>query len=407
MCISQEIQHRFINLLLATLFIYDSAFFMKLNSEYSYLHKILVLYGIMFIVFLCCFRKSKMSLGSKLIIFCFFLKKISFDREFDRTSFDIIPYELSHNDQRVLMYHECVKEVLDQGRSYIDESVEIKNCFFSRLSVYTGNGGVLYIKGTLYSMVIHSSMFYNCYCSSKGGAIWFSSKESSLKMLCAKGCSASAGCHFGDIVASQNSYLAYFSFSYCSNISIGQASLAMSSQEQTINNLNSSLNNAVSYSGISIGSSPNFSLTYCSFSNNIVTDSVSLNIYSSSGSIYNSNIVHNYSPTHAIVFLNLGSSQIMYSVFYSNQKVLFCVYSGSLTVYHCNFHECGTFSKLTPVSTGNNNSFTKKQTYHIVFFYSYYCNADNPIINKTPLMKILRSQKHVFLILFEGMLSQI
>jgi len=407
MHISQDIQLRFINLLMVILFVFYSAFFMKFNSDYSYLHKIFGLYGIMFIVFLCCFRKSNISLGSKWIIFCFFLKQIAFNREFEGTSFDIVSYELSHNDQRVLMYHECVKEVLDQGRSYIDESVIINNCFFSRLSVYTGNGGVLYVKGTFYSMVIHSSMFYNCFCSSKGGAIWFSSKESSLKMLCAKGCSASAGCHFGDIVASQNSFLEYFSFSYCSNISIGHASLAMSSQEQIINNLNSSLNNAFSYSGISIGSSPNFSLTYCTFSNNIVTDGVSLNIYSSSGSIYNSNIVHNYSPNHAIVFLNLGSSQIMYSVFYSNQKVLFCVYSGSLTVYHCYFYECGTFSKLTPVSTGNNNSFTKEQTYHIVFFNSYYCNADNPIINQTPLMKILRSQKHVFLILFGEMLSQV
>ena len=71
--------------------------------------------------------------------------------------------------------------------------------------------------------------------------------------------------------------------------------------------------------------------------------------------------------------------QMMYCIFDLNQNVLFCVYGGSLEVSHSFISLTGALSVSTAVSIANNNSFSKRQTYQIQFFNSYYCNTDIPI----------------------------
>jgi len=99
----------------------------------------------------------------------------------------------------------CENESIDQGRSYVDKNINISNCFFLRYSSYSGNGGVIYVSASSCSMNINYSMFYNCVCSSYGGAIYFYSSNSSLRMICANSCSCGASYdgHFAYLVASQ------------------------------------------------------------------------------------------------------------------------------------------------------------------------------------------------------------
>jgi len=86
----------------------------------------------------------------------------------------------------------CENESIDQGRSYVDKNINISNCFFSRYSSYSGDGGVICVTASSCSMNINYSMFYNCVCSNWGGAIYFSSSNSYLRMICANSCSCGA-----------------------------------------------------------------------------------------------------------------------------------------------------------------------------------------------------------------------
>jgi len=82
----------------------------------------------------------------------------------------------------------CENERMDQGRSFYQKNIYISHCFFSRSIVYTGNGGIIYVDSGAYSMDVIYSMFFNCASSSKGGAIYFRSSNSSLRMICADCC---------------------------------------------------------------------------------------------------------------------------------------------------------------------------------------------------------------------------
>jgi len=106
----------------------------------------------------------------------------------------------------------CESESIDQGRSYVDKNINISNCFFSRSSSYSGDGGVIYVNVGSYSININYSMFYNCVCSGEGGAIIFDSSNSSFRMICANRCSASNG-HFAYLIASQVNQVEYLSVS--------------------------------------------------------------------------------------------------------------------------------------------------------------------------------------------------
>ena len=72
----------------------------------------------------------------------------------------------------------CKNEHLNEGRSFEQENVNIFDCFFSRISQYSKDGGVVYLSGSnYYSLNVTYSMFFNCACSQRGGAIFFSTKS--------------------------------------------------------------------------------------------------------------------------------------------------------------------------------------------------------------------------------------
>ena len=280
----------------------------------------------------------------------------------------------------------CENESMNQGRSYINKNINITNCFFSRYVSYSGNGGAIYVNGGSYSMNVNYSIFYNCVCSNNGGAIYFSSSNSDLRMICANRCSCGADYsgHFAYLIAFQVNQVEYLSVSNCSHTTSGYNSIRLDSGNQRVDNTNCSLNNAEYGSGILIYYPSSSISSHCTFSNNKVTNSRCIFFYSDTGSISMSyaNIVHNNSPFQYGVVLVEGVAlkNMIYCIFQNNQNYLFCVFDGSLEVSHSFISHSASFSTSTSVSKSNNNSFTIRNTYQLQFFNSIHCNADIPLI---------------------------
>jgi len=281
----------------------------------------------------------------------------------------------------------CESERIDQGRSYYQNNIEISHCFFSRSSVFSGNGGVIFVQGGSYSMNIGFSMFYNCL-ADYGGAISFNSDNLYLLMICANRCHASYWGHFAYLVPLQMNQVEYLSISACSHISTGIYPIRMIKGIQRIDNTNSSMNNAFKSSGISQGTPSSFTSSHCTFSNNKASDSMCLNFFSPAGtiSISYANIIHNNSPSdYGVVLVDgVGLTKMMYCVFQNNDNYLFYVWSGSLEVSHSFIeHLSSSFSISNPVSTSSNNLFTYRETHQLQFFNSLHCNADFPLPQRT------------------------
>jgi len=93
-----------------------------------------------------------------------------------------------------------------------------------------------------------------------------------------------------------------------------------------------------------------------------------------------SNIIQNNSPSsYGVIYSEVGSLKIHYCIFNMNQNTLISVSTGTLELSHCHISHSGF------VSTGIDNSLTKKQTYQIWFFNSQYCKADLPINIQIPI----------------------
>ena len=107
-------------------------------------------------------------------------------------NYPIVPL-LWLNDNEIILSFSlgCEKESVSAGRSYFEADIDISHCFFSRSLEFSGAGGVIYVSASSYSMNVNFSMFYNCFCSSDGGAIYYKSSNSYLRMICANSCSAS------------------------------------------------------------------------------------------------------------------------------------------------------------------------------------------------------------------------
>ena len=214
----------------------------------------------------------------------------------------------------------CENESIDQGRSYVDKNIDISNCFFSRSSSYSGDGGVIYVTASSYS----------------GGAIFFSSPNSYLRMICANSCSAS-GYHSANLRASQVNQVEYLSVSNCSHTTSGYYPIRLDYGDQRVDNTKCSMNKARVGSGIGIDSPSSFTSSHCTFSNNKVYDSRCIYFYSISGTISMSyaNIVHNNSPSgNGVVYVFGAYPEMIYCIFKNKQNTLFYVNQGSLEVSH-------------------------------------------------------------------------
>jgi len=278
----------------------------------------------------------------------------------------------------------CENESIDQGRSYVDKNINISNCFFSRSSSYSGDGGVIYVTVGSYSMNVNYSMFYNCI-AERGGAIYFSSSNSYLRMICANSCSASYEEHFSYLGASQYNFVDFLSISSCSEQERGNQGIFMFNGNQKLCNTNCTNNKAYGDSGICFYYPASCSCSFCTIARNRVMDAVCVGFQASNGVMLFSNIIGNNSPSrYGVVHVSSGSSQkIHYCIFASNQNTLFDTYSNSLEVSHSFISHNERFSSRVAVSTSNNNSLTNTITYQLQFFNSIHCNADIPLIQRS------------------------
>jgi len=277
----------------------------------------------------------------------------------------------------------CLNENLAQGRSYVDANINVSDCFFTRSSQYNGYGGVIYVSGGSFSMNISFSMFYSCF-SNNGGAIYFTSITSDIRMICSNRCFASSH-HFAWLCTNQFNQVKFLSLSYCSQFAEGNYPIYLKSGDQRVDCTNSSMNHAGMSSGICIDSPSMLSSSHCTFSNNNVSDSICIYLYSYSGNIVFSyaNIVNNNSPFQYGIVYVAGDKlkNMMYCIFKKNHNYLFFVNSGPLEVFHSFIdHSLPLFSSNLLVSTSTNNSLKETITYQVQFFNSYYCNADLPLV---------------------------
>jgi len=279
----------------------------------------------------------------------------------------------------------CTSEKIEVGRSYQDSNIDISSCFFHRESSYNGDGGVIYVQGSSFSIIINNAMFHECFCNSKGGAIFFDSLSSNLNRICASSCLCSTFGQFAYLIADQNNYAQYLSVTLCGLVFQGNMAIRYYEGNQKFDYSNCSMNKAMQYSGVGFGSSISFTSSYCTFSNNIVQSSFCIYFYFTKGTMFFSNIVHNNSPSQSAIIKTYSESPKMdYCIFAYNQNTLFNVEAGSLTLSHCFISHQGVFSISTSVTTSNNNSIVNRPTYKIQFFNSQYCNTDIPLPDQTP-----------------------
>jgi len=296
---------------------------------------------------------------------------------------------IKDNKQMCMVGFGCESENIYQGRSYENMNITIAECSFSRSLAFSDDGGVINVHGGSYWMNVTNSMFFNCLSTQSGGAIYFYSSFSYLKMVCANRCRAMV-CHFSIITASKVNYVEFISTSFCSNTTLGSYSIRIQNGNQSLDNSNISMNNAEMVSGILIQSPSSFKSIHCAFSNNKVSYNRCISICSTSTTITISsyNVVHNNSPSGSGVVHHFGGglSKMTYCLLQYNSNHLFCVDSGFLEVSNSYLdHLQLSFSTSTVVSTLSNNSFTKYMTYQIQFFNAFHCHADFPLIEQTKM----------------------
>jgi len=333
-----------------------------------------------------------LSINYELISICFFILYHVFYLEINgQEHFVSMKHELVVSPTLPLLYRlgiircvgqECENEHIESGPTYYGYSIEISNCFFSRTSMYSGDGGAIGIYNPQLSLRASYTMFYNCL-AKNGGAIFFTSSQSYLIMICANGCVAKEynyG-HFAYLQSGGGNQLDYISVSNCSRDSLGSGAISLLGANQRVNNSNSSMNYAKSSSGLFCQSEETLTSSHCTFSNNNVSESNCIAIYSCSATIIYANIVHNNSPSWGgVIYISgngLDQVDMMYCIFAYNSDNLFYRNSGLFYVYHSFIDHSGISS------TGINNSFTLSMTYHMQFFNSFYCNADIPLPQRT------------------------
>jgi len=291
-----------------------------------------------------------------------------------------------------VVFH-CVSESIDQGRAYENQNINVSYCFFIRSLLFGGNGGVIMISIKSLQMNISNTMFYNCTCSERGGAIYFYSSSLHLRMFCANRCSASID-HFSLCLSTGYNQVEFLSVSSCSHTANGWYPFCLVNGNQGVDNTNSSMNNAYHVSGICIWTPSSFECSHCTFSNNKVSGYICISLSSNPGTMSSANIIHNDSPSHGVIYVEGSKTPKMtYCIFQNNQNTLFYVNSGSVEVSHSFIDHSSSFlfSDNIIVSTSNNNSFTKTITYQIHFFNSFHCNADDPFVTQKPMKTIYQT----------------
>jgi len=289
---------------------------------------------------------------------------------------------LSHKSE-IYWLVQCNSDTNNTERSYNNTDVFVSNCYFSRSFQYYGRGSIIYCMDVVVTMKITFSTFFNCSCSSWGGAIYFDSANVELKMICANSCSAKDFHHFSYIRTVQDNYVEFLSIAYCSSAHFGFNPFMLASGHQQVLNTNSSFNKAFQGGGMGISKPLGFACNFCTISNNSVENSICIYLNGGSlGTFSYLNVVANDSPIqYGIVYVDSSGSYTMQNCnFDKNLNYLFSVsLSGKLTVLECNISHQTSYITKGNINTTLINNQTHQQTLRVQHYATTkYCEALYP-----------------------------
>ena len=288
------------------------------------------------------------------------------------------------NDFYPFLYVETQK-CLNKWVDLIPLAFFVFNCNFLNSIELKENGGIIYSNKKGIYMVIESCLFHNCSVNdiNQGGAIYFYGKSSVIYKTCCSKCFAK-NYLFGILNSDFNEIN---NLLYCSitslNSTIGSCPISLSSGNLTIKNLNNSNNHLISISSLRISNPNSLNFRYSNIVNNYCISQTSILFLSGYNDceIFYCNIIKNFcekSNVISIEYLNPNYNFIQ-CIFNLNYPFLFRILNGKVFLHQCfiNHNESLIYTGLNNISLSN-ISYEITETYSIIHFETYFCEADFP-----------------------------
>ena len=277
----------------------------------------------------------------------------------------------------------CHNSLINNDRVYSNIFIgneEIKNCFFQRINIFSGSGGVIYSNQNNYQLNISFCSFIYCQSSFYGGAIYLNylNLHFFIYSTCAFSCECPSTGQFSFSISSNSYFQSYnlTSIIKCSpnESTNGDNPIRMDNGNQYFYESNSSLNNCLSYSS-SIGIiNPSFFL--CKFSTislnkAISSTTIQLNGGNNLRSINYSNIISNKSPNGAIFeVFSSGIYFIVDCIIFNNSKKLFS--NNNIVINSFIFHNINDIG----IILSNDNFITITSIYNLKNFLTHHCSVN-------------------------------
>ena len=281
--------------------------------------------------------------------------------------------------------------LLDNQRSYENPFgiIYIFNCIFSRSTVYSFNGGIIYVNQIFCQLTIDQCLFFNCTSNAYSGAVYFSSdidnSQVNIIKCCGHKCSGrdfDHG-HFAYIFVKNNNNINLVSINQSpfSN-NPGSDVLYLINGNQSIINLNSSFNDGRTKTGFTSSNALKLNSIFGNFYNDHsrLFTVIWFQGSNSEDSLKFSNLINSSSPSYGIIWIsNNGIHSFISCIFYNNLNYLFDIETGSLNLINCKISHDN--SKLFTHNLFNNISNIITSNYYFKpfnnnYFYTYLCNSN-------------------------------
>ena len=273
----------------------------------------------------------------------------------------------------------------------VPKNYYIFNCFLEHINVIHGSS-LEFTHRTEINLLIEDSMFFNCSSTTNGGVLYFdcpSNGNLTMEKICANSCFATNSFQFAymNLHASKINKVNYLSLTKCSPDHLSrQHNIRFNSGNVSLNNYNTSYNRLHSYSALSITSSISISLKFLTIVDNLVTQSIAIDLQLSHNfqlNISYMNVIGNNSPNTAVFYLLYGKYFMNNCIFIDNFNTLFqYVYHSSYPgfcsisqswVRHQSSFIAGGYITLSGISTLHTTA-----TLSLSHFSTYYCyNGEN------------------------------
>ena len=272
----------------------------------------------------------------------------------------------------------------------------INNCYFFRTHTYNGYGGIIYFYNMIVDLKISDCIFFNCSSNSQGGAIRIHcntvGSKSEFIRNCGYDCFASDQYQFALIAFhwTNPNNASFISVSFCGRENNGRISFGIQGGNINLNNFNSSKNNNIDISGVSIGDPTFFNGKFWTIINNTVINQtiIRLSNYIVQNNIHKlsfSNIINNNIITvgRIISVYNNAKYDISDCIFkLINEEIhLIFLYSGFINIFDCKINSLNFSNLVNNNITLNNNEIISTSTFSIDHLKLLMCIGNKKIID--------------------------